>query len=37
MQFHPFDRSDRWKIEILKIQADIFILVCELMCIGALT
>jgi len=21
MQFHPLDRSDRWKIEILKIRA----------------
>jgi len=24
MQFHPLDRSDRWKIEILKIQAEIW-------------
>jgi len=24
MQFHPLDRSDHWKIEILKIQAEIW-------------
>jgi len=24
MQFHPLDRSDRWKIKILKIQAEIW-------------
>jgi len=24
MQFHPFDRADRWKFEILEIQAEIW-------------
>ena len=24
IQFHPLDSSDRWKIEILKIQAEIW-------------